>query len=321
MVFKSHLVVERFLWVFHGFVIFCGFHLGQAFRLPSMGAIHRRSWIHDGVSRLKTSGTRAWMELSLFQCLAPTFLKMLHRCKWASFPFIVIAQVAMIFWGATATMRLWASHPIMRNWYNMVQPSPTKDYRWSFGNWWFPLLEPGSSCKHPRAMYKNCSVAGAAHSFAQFDGMLHGWKQIPVGLLDSHGVSSVSTEWRQHPCLPTLWVLVRVWFVKSQYKKIFYPCAHGSGRSRARLECPKASESARDACGNEWEVLKHSTKLPKPHLSDTVKSLAALGGQVADSFWAGAKANHWGRHKHGHSFPRGATLKISWRPGGFVEPK
>ena len=192
----------------------------QAFRLPSMGAIHRRSWIHDGVSRLKTSGTRAWMELS-FQCLAPIFLKISHRCKWASFPVIVIAQVALIFWGATATMRLWASHPIMRNWYNMLQPSPTKDYRWSFGNWWFPLVEPGSSCKHPRAMYKNCSVAGAAHSFAQFDGMLHGWKQIPVGLLDSHGVSSVSTEWRQHPCLPTLWVLVRVWFVKSQYKKYF----------------------------------------------------------------------------------------------------
>jgi hypothetical protein len=82
-----------------------------------------------------------------------------------------------------------------------------------------------------------------------------------------------------------------------------------------------AGPASNDACGNEWEVLKHSTKLPKPHLSDTVKSLAALGGQVADSFWAGANANHWGRHKHGHSFPRGATLKISWRPGGFVEPK
>ena len=79
------------------------------------------------------------------------FFVISHRCKWASFPFIVIAQVAMIFWGATATMRLWASHPIMRNWYNMVQPSPTKDYRWSFGNWWFPLVErvPAVSTREP----------------------------------------------------------------------------------------------------------------------------------------------------------------------------
>ena len=171
MVYKGYLVVERFCEscnVLYGLVVFYGFHLDL------VGIPHHRRHSDCPASVPSTVEvepmmvwvvwkwqeprlTQAWIVHSLFHCLVPNLFVPLHWRKWASFPIIVIARgCAVFFWGGTATMRLRASYSIKRNGYNLLPPKITEDLLLIDYILLSRLVKPGSSCKHPGAVYKSC---------------------------------------------------------------------------------------------------------------------------------------------------------------------